>query len=400
MVGRQAIGLFDGNAAYVGVDREIARFAQDSDRVTGKAAAAFEKRFTQWCSADQGLMVSSGVQAAEVALAIAGVRSGSKVVVPALCSEAMARALLRSGADLTVIDVDPETLTMDPAAVKAAFADKELRKFGGPQAIIVSHLFGHPAHVERIREAVDNRLVTVIEDCDGAQGALMSGRRIGGLGDLAAFSFSQTSALPVPGSAGLVLASNNDKAEALSHLSMVLQHQAGQVEASGLSKKSADRVWKDMRETGVWPDPVEDLIASVAIGRLEAVDGSNLRRQRLAGTYEKICRQLGIIGPAERTWAMHAFQAYVCRLPEDQKDQRDILMDGLLDQGIGTTALPCAAPLDHPALKDQIASGTDGCPNAKMAANEMFTIPMYPSLQSDHINRIFEALKRGIAGSP
>ena len=142
----------------------------------------FEKRFATLCRRRFGVACSNGTTALHLALAGLGIGAGDEVVIPALTFVATANAVRYTGARPVFADADPETWNLDPAAV-------ERRLTRRTRAIIAVHLYGQPADMGRLRTIARNAGVALVEDAAEAHGARYRGRPVGGLGDLACFSF-------------------------------------------------------------------------------------------------------------------------------------------------------------------------------------------------------------------
>ncbi len=141
----------------------------------------FEKNFARFCGVEHCVALSNGTVALHVALLARGIGPGDEVIVPDLTFVATAAAVVHAGATPVLVDVDPRTFALDVDLVKTALSDKT-------RAIIPVHLYGQPAPIRAIREVVGPDIF-ILEDAAEAHGATFGGRRVGALGDAAAFSF-------------------------------------------------------------------------------------------------------------------------------------------------------------------------------------------------------------------
>ncbi len=142
----------------------------------------FESEFARYCGARHAVMLSNGTVAIHLSLVAAGIGEDDEVIVPNLTFVATASAVRHAQATPVLVDVDPVTYCIDPALVEAAITPRT-------RAIIAVHLFGHPADMTALREIADRRGLLLIEDAAEAHGAKWEGRPVGGLGDMATFSF-------------------------------------------------------------------------------------------------------------------------------------------------------------------------------------------------------------------
>lgn len=149
---------------------------------TGPYLQRFEEAFARSVGVAEAVATSSGTAALHLALHALGIGPGDEVIVPDLTFVATANAVLLTGADVVLADVEPDTGCIDPRAVERALSPRT-------RAVIAVHLFGQPAALPAIRDLCQPRGIHVVEDAAEAQGATLAGRAVGSLGDVAAFSF-------------------------------------------------------------------------------------------------------------------------------------------------------------------------------------------------------------------
>ncbi len=169
----------------------------------GPFVARFEDTFARFCGARRGVACASGTTALHLVLAALNIGPGDEVIVPAFTMIGTVNPVTYVGATPVVCDVLPGTWTLDPAAVRAALTPRT-------RAIIVTHVYGHPADVDALRAAAPG--IPVIEDAAEAHGAARGGRRTGSLGDAAAFSF-YANKIVTTGEGGMVVTSRDDLAD-------------------------------------------------------------------------------------------------------------------------------------------------------------------------------------------
>lgn len=166
------------------LERRYAHEAIDSGWVSslGPFIERFEKGFAALSGAEHCVAVSNGTVAIHLALVAARIGQGDEVIVPDLTFAATAAAVVHAGAMPVLVDVDPKTWCIDPALVASAVTPRT-------KAILAVHLFGHPAHMTALRDVARRHGLLLIEDAAEAHGAKFDGRPVGGLGDMACFSF-------------------------------------------------------------------------------------------------------------------------------------------------------------------------------------------------------------------
>ena len=149
---------------------------------SGEFVTAFEEKFAEFCECKHAVAVSNGTVALHLALRACGVGAGDEVIIPDFSFIATANAVLECGAKPVFADIEADTLCLDAADVARLVTSRT-------RAIMPVHLYGHPADMDAINAVAKRHGLIVIEDAAEAHGARVYGRRVGGLGDCAAFSF-------------------------------------------------------------------------------------------------------------------------------------------------------------------------------------------------------------------
>ena len=149
--------------------------------------------------------MANGTTTLECSLAVLGVGTGDEVIVPALTWMATALSAFYVGANPVIVDIDPKTLCMDPAAMEAAITPKT-------KAIIPVHVYGSTADLEKILAIADKHGIPVVEDCAHMQGGFWNGRGVGSWGKVGSFSFQQSKTM-ASGEGGICITSDPELAE-------------------------------------------------------------------------------------------------------------------------------------------------------------------------------------------
>jgi len=148
----------------------------------GKYIDEFEEKFARYCNTEYAISTSNGTTALHLVLVSIGVMPEDEVIIPDLTFIATASAIKYIGAKVVIVDVEEDTLCIDPKAIEKAITSKT-------KAIIPVHLYGHPANMREVNRIAKNSNIFVIEDAAEAHGAEENGRKVGGLGDAGVFSF-------------------------------------------------------------------------------------------------------------------------------------------------------------------------------------------------------------------
>ena len=170
-----------------------------------ESVAELERRFAAYHGAAHGIALANGTVSLEIALSAAGIKPGDEVIVPPITFVASATAVSRVGAVPVFVDIDPETINLNPQKVADHINDRT-------RAIVVVHFAGHPADLDRLTELCDQRGLVMIEDCAHAHGAEWHERRVGSFGSFGSFSF-QASKNMTAGEGGILITNDAELAE-------------------------------------------------------------------------------------------------------------------------------------------------------------------------------------------
>ena len=228
---------------------------------TGRYVTAFEEGFAEFCGMRHAIGCCNGTVAVHLALLAAGVGPGDEVIVPTLTYVASANPILYQGATPVFVDSEPETWNMDPEAVASAITPRT-------KAIVVVHLYGHPADMDPIVAVAREHGVAVVEDAAEAHGAEYKGRRAGALGDVATFSFYGNKIITT-GEGGMVLCDDDAVATLVRQL-------------RGQGQDPQRRYWFPIVGFNY---RMTNVAAAIGLGQLEMIDWHLERRREIAAWY-------------------------------------------------------------------------------------------------------------------
>jgi dTDP-4-amino-4,6-dideoxygalactose transaminase len=194
--------------------KKLVQECLDQGRISsGRLVRDFEQRFSGLMGVQEAVSVSSGTEAITLALAVLydlGAKRGDEIILPALSFVATGNAVLHAGFKPVFVDVDPDSMNMNPALIESVITKKT-------RAILPVHLMGKPAEMDTICEIARRYRLLVIEDAAEAYGAIYKGKNIGSIGDLAAFSL-YVAHIITTGEGGIILTDNEHYAEILRSL--------------------------------------------------------------------------------------------------------------------------------------------------------------------------------------
>lgn len=186
---------------------KIAEFLKSSESyLCGPENEKFETNFSNYIGSKYALSVSSGTAALEIAAALAGIKEGDEVLLPAHTFSATALPFLKRKAKLIFVDIDPETFVMDTNDLRKKLTHKT-------RAVILVHLYGNPVDIAKVLELKKEFNFTLVEDCAQSLGATYNGKKVGSFGDYACFSFNSQKNLTTLGEGGMICLNNDEEAK-------------------------------------------------------------------------------------------------------------------------------------------------------------------------------------------
>jgi perosamine synthetase len=329
---------------------EVAGVLESGMLTMGPKVGEFERLLGDACEVEHALAVTSGTAALHLAVLALGLQPGDEVLVPAYTFPATANVVELAGLKPVLVDVDPETMNIDPARVEV-----------GPRtrAVLAVHLFGRPAPLDDLPDGL-----LVLEDAAGALGARYRGRACGGLGLLGCLSFHPRK-IVTTGEGGAVTTNDAAVAEEVATF--------------------RNHGWRSLAPPDM-PAPglnyrLSDILCAVGIPQLRRLDELLETRTRIADGYSERLRHLPVLLPRADEGDVHGWQAYVL-----QVDERDRILGALREQGIeaqiGTYALHALG-----AYRDQ-----GDFPGASRVFERALALPFHTRLTEDDLDRVAAAL--------
>jgi dTDP-4-amino-4,6-dideoxygalactose transaminase len=363
---RPAIPFLELCTQYRQVKAEIDRAIQDvldcGVFIFGGQVAAFEKEFAAYLGVSHAVGVSSGTDALRLALLGAGVGPGDEVITSALTAVATVVAIEATGARVILVDIDPETYTLDTSQVERRLTPRT-------KAIVPVHLYGHPADVEPLVAIAACRGLEIVEDACQAHGATYHRKRVGGFGLFGCFSFYPTKNLGGYGDSGMIVTGSAHHAE---HVRLLRNYgERGRFEhhVRGFNSR------------------LDELQAAILRVKLRHLDAWNAQRRHLARGYDKGLKATVVKVPVERPDTTHVYCSYVVRHPS-----RDRLREWLADHRIDAR-VQYPRPIHlQPAYRD-LGAGLGSFPEAEQAASEILSLPIFPELDEVAIGTVCDGIR-------
>src|SRR5882672_6218428 len=365
-VSSEPISQFDLSGQYAAIGGEIRaaveRVLASQQLVLGSEGSALERELAEFCGVAHGIGVASGTDALILALRACNVYAGDEVLIPTLTFVATGSAVSALGARPVFADVDRVTLNMDMADVRRRITPRT-------KAIIAVHLHGLAADMDALREIAKEHRLPLIEDNAQAIGATYKGRRTGSLGDIACISFYPTKNLGAAGDGGMIV---TDSPELDARVRTLRNH--------GQSSRYIST------EPG-WNSRLDEIQAAILRVKLRHLPAWQKARQANAAKYSSLLSNVrGIRTPVTPERYEHVFHQYTIR-----SDRRDALQKFLADRKIGST-IYYPIPLHLQPLYSNLGHKPGDFPNAEHVVGEILSLPMYPELAADKIERVADAI--------
>jgi dTDP-4-amino-4,6-dideoxygalactose transaminase len=361
------IPLVDLQSQYRDIKADVATAIErvlDSARlVLGPEGAAFEDEFAAFCRTGHAVAVNSGTSALHLALLAAGVGPGDEVITVPFTFVATVAAIGYTGARPVLVDVDRDSLTMDPRRLEAAIT-------GRTRAIVPVHLYGQPADLEPILTIARRHDLAVIEDACQAHGAEYRGYRAGSIGHLGCFSFYPGNNLGAYGEGGAVTTNDSSLARRVRLL----------------RDWGAERKYEHLVKGYNYRLPeIQAAVLRVKLWRLEAWTEARRAHAR------RYARTLGRLGgllerPVETPGGRHVYHLYTVRARNRTPLQRALQKFGV------QTGIHYPIPVHLQRAWSELGYRRGDFPVSERAAAEVLSLPMYPELAQEDIDRVTRVL--------
>ena len=334
----------------------------------GPMVERFEQASAQFVGSRHAAAVSSGTAGLHLCVRAAGISDGDEVITSPFSFVASANCVLYERARPVFVDIEPDTLNMDPGRIEAAVTSRT-------RAILPIHAFGQPADMDPILEIARRHNLLVIEDACEAIGAEYKGSKAGTIGDAGVFAFYPNKQMTT-GEGGVIVTDRSD----WDALFRSLRNQGRDVFDSWLNHS---RLGYNYR--------LDELSAALGVAQLERIDQLLRKRERVARMYnERLARIAGVSLPfvAPTTTRMSWF-VYVVRLSSEL--DRDRVMTELAKQGIPSR--PYFTPIHLQPFYRELHGHREGeFPVTEELATAVLALPFYGGMEEEQIDRVCDGL--------
>jgi len=361
------IPIFDLKRQYESIkeeiDEAIARVLEKGYFILGEEVQGFEQEFARYVGAEYGVGVGSGTEALHLSLLALGIGQEDEVITVSTAAVPTVSAISQAGAKPILVDINPETYTMDISKLEAAITPKT-------KAVIPIHLYGNVVDMDPLMNFARKNNLAVIEDACQAHGAEYKGERVGAIGNLGAFSFYPTKNLGGYGDGGIIV--TNDEALAQKVRLLRFYGMTDQDKYIHIIKGINSRL--------------DEMQAAILRVKLKHLDEWNNSRRAKAALYHQLLPHNYLHLPYEPPYAKHIYHLYVIRT-----ERRDELRSYLKAHNIGTLIrYPIPIHL-QPSYSDlNLSKGSFPC--AEKCAKEILSLPLFPELSEEEIQYVAKTI--------
>lgn len=345
------------------IDEAIQSVIENSAFIGGEYVAQFEDNFSNYVGVDYCIGVGNGTDALEIAIEALDIPIGSEIIVPANSFIASSEAVTRSGHKVVFVDIDTESYVISIEDLKKRIKPKT-------KAIMAVHLYGHPCNMDELAKIAKEYNLYIIEDCAQAHGAEYKGKKVGGIGDIATFSFYPGKNLGAYGDGGAITTNN-----------LELSVQCRKIANHGRTAKyDHDFEGRNSR--------LDSLQAAILNVKLKYLDGWIDKRIQVADKYLlKLDEVEDITLPVRQDWAKQAYHLFVIRT-----NRRDELKSYLTEKDIQTGV---HYPISLPKLKAyQYTKQANDQIFANASDTSLLSLPIGEHLTDEDILYVTSAIKK------
>ncbi|RWY76870.1 aminotransferase class V-fold PLP-dependent enzyme [Rhizobium leguminosarum] len=345
------------------IDAAVLGVLASGQYVLGDEVAHFEQEFADYCNVKHAIAVNTGTSALHLALLAAGVGPGDEVITVPFTFVATVSAICYTGARPVFVDVEPVTLTMDPAEVEAKITPRT-------KAIVPVHLYGQMTDMDAIKAIAERHGIPVIEDACQAHGAQYKGHRAGSIGLSGCFSFYPGKNLGACGEGGMVVTNDDDQAKTMRMLRDWGQEQRYHHLLKGFNYRM---------------DAIQGAILRVKLRHLEA--WTEARRTRARRYSSLLAGSTVLTTPVEAADRRHVYHVYAIRSRDRDGLQRLLSAEGI------PSGLHYPIPVHLQKAHADLGYQAGDFPVSEAAAREVLSLPIYPEMPVRHVDQVVAALE-------
>jgi len=329
--------------------------------ILGSKVKAFEAAYAEYSDTKFGIGVANGTDAIFLALKALGVGVGDEVITVSNTAIPTVSAIVSTGATPVFVDINEDTYLMDTSKIEVVITSKS-------KCILPVHLYGQCVDMDAVNAIAKKHNLFVLEDCAQSHGALYKRAKAGSLSDISTTSFYPTKILGTYGDGGMVNTNNEELANKMKRLRFYGAEKTYYAIEHGYNSR------------------LDELHASILLNKIKHLDSYVKRRRQLANQYNELLMDTDLILPYEADYGKHAYYLYVVR-----HAKRDVIIEELKKQNI-LVNISYPWPIHTMSGYSYLRNKDGDLPVTEKVANEIFSLPMYPSLRDEEQLKVSEVL--------
>ena len=363
---------------FWGSEKKYVQDCMDTNWVSsmGKYVTEFEEKFKSFAGCKYSTSCINGTAAIHLALMALGIKEGDEVIIPSFTIICTANTVILQGAKPVLVDVEKDTMCINPKLIEEKITSRT-------RAIMVVHMYGHPAKMDEIQAIAKKHKIAIIEDCCESHGAEFKGKRTGCLSDIAVFSFYSNKII-VTGEGGMLTSNNKEL-----------------IDKAALYKNQAFTKTRFLHDEIGFNYRMTNLHAAIGVAQMEHADKIVEEKRKLAKKYieklKKVAKYCQL--PYEAEWAKSVFWMIGIVLKDNVCKSKEQVMQELLDKyGIDTRSFFFSMH-QQPVYKNgskmyKSVPDTKGqYPVSEWLSNRGFYLPSSMSLTDEQMDYVVDSLK-------
>lgn len=338
----------------------ITEILESSQYILGPKVTELEKKISEYHAVAEAIGVASGTDALHLAVEALGIREDDEVITTPFTFFATAEAVLYTGATPVFVDIEPDTMNIDPSKIESKITKKT-------KAIMPVHIFGHPADMEKIIAIARRHNLKIIEDCAQSFGAEINGKKTGSFGDAGCFSFYPSKNLGAFGDGGMVILHDKAVSDDIRKLRNHGSRGAYRHESIGFNSR------------------LDEIQAGILLVKFKRIDEYNAKRRQKAARYNELLSD-NVVKPVEKPGIAHVYHQFTIRSPK-----RNEIQQRLSEKNISSVVY-YPTPLHLQEALGFMGHKKGDFPVAEEAAATVLSLPMYPELEDQSIREITDII--------
>jgi len=349
------------------IDDAIGRVLEKANFILGDEVKDLENNFAAYCGAKYAVGLASGTDALIFTLRAMGVGPGDEVITTPNSYIATAVAVSSTGAKPVFADIEPDSYCIDPSKIEKVVTKKT-------KAIIPVHIYGHPCDMDKIKAIADKYKLKIVEDACQAHGAEYKGKKVGGLGDVACFSFYPSKNLGAYGDGGLVTTSDKELYEKIKVLR----------DCGRRSKYDHMIIARNSR--------LDTIQAAILGAKFKYLDEWSAARRKNAALYNSLLKNSGpsLVCPSEKENVKHVYHLYVVQVANREKVSEFLFKNGV------SILVHYPIPIHLQEAYKELGHKKGDFPVTESLCERALSLPMFPELTETEITYTADKLKEAL----